>query len=136
MGYLEKNFLLHKRNEKGELLPLDYDIKEFEQFGNSKVSIIPATRGELLDIVAKIRVVRNKIDVDVDGLITEEWEKFVINHFAEPKFTKEELRDAKRVKYNGKTLDLIDILTEAIFAISGTESTDTSEEELKKNSIV
>jgi len=47
MGYLEKNFILHRRGEDEKLLPVDYFIKEL----NANVSALPITRGQYLSLI-------------------------------------------------------------------------------------
>lgn len=146
MAWLEKNFILHERDEKGNLIPIDYPVPEL----NGKiVKIMPLTRGEILSMaeerkkkIKKIMEERvkeskeNKIDIDKERKIIEDtmgpWEDFVIRHIIEPKFTKEELKDAKLIKVGDKLKDIVDVLTDAIYVVSGIESAEKAEDELKK----
>lgn len=125
MGYLEKNFLLHKRGENGQLLPIDSFIEAFK----TNVSMIPLSRGEVLDITEKLnKTIANKGNTKII------WEDVILKHMVEPKFTKEEIKELKLVKVNNIMVDAIDIFVDALYAISGISvNTKKEEEKLKKN---
>jgi hypothetical protein len=109
MGYLEKNFILHERGTDEQLLPIDYPVPEL---GGKLVSIIPMTRGELLEMGVKRKEAIAKLAEEqkdkesgktIEGATKrmqnrdETWEDFVLRHVSIPKLTKEELKDAKLI---------------------------------------
>lgn len=125
MGYLEKNFLLHKRGENGNLLPIDSFIEVFK----TNVSMIPLARGEVLDITQELKkaVAEKKPTKTI-------WEDVILKHMVEPKFTEKELSELKLVKVDNVMIDAIDIFVDALYAISGISvNTKDEEENLKKN---
>lgn len=141
MGYLEKEFLLHQRNDSGKLISIDYPIPELDK---KLVLIRPAIRGEILELLNKVRV-HTKENKDTRYL----WEQFVIDHLEKPKLTAEELTESKQILIpvkgaNGNTIkeadgttqyknkDIVDIFVDAIYAVSGIKTGKEAEEELKK----
>lgn len=168
MGYLEKEFILHKRGEDGNLLSVDYFIKEF----NAEVSVLPVTRGESIElgmktierekiintqaklieklkegrkntdkeesikeIDEKIALIENKIE-DINKERYRSTEDYILKHILKPKFTREELADAKVIILeNGKKSNIIEFLMKAVHEASGIKlSVNEEEEELKKKS--
>ena len=108
MGYLEKEFILHERNEKGKLIPIDYPIPELN---NETVRVIPLTRGALLSFAEKRKAAINKRIQELQGMAKDKGkdkeviaplsvderevtEDLIIKHVIQPKFTKEELKSA------------------------------------------
>ncbi|MCD6572128.1 MAG: hypothetical protein J7K62_02530 [Thermoplasmata archaeon] len=127
MGYLEKKFILHERDENGNLLPIDYECKEL----GGKLSIIPATRGELLRILAELRAIPD--DDKKPDAQRNVWEDFVIRHIAKPELTKEDLSNVKLMTIDGRYKDIVDLLVDVIHKVSGIEVVTKGEEEVKKN---
>jgi hypothetical protein len=126
MGYLEKKFILHERGAQGQLLPVDYDC---EILGGT-ISIVPATRGEILETIQKAR----SMGID-DNKHRAVWEEFVIQHLEIPKLTKEDFLNMKLIpkpEDPKKHIDIIDVLMDAINAVSGIDTPEKGEEELKK----
>ena len=156
MGYLEKEFILHRRGGDGELLPIDYFIKEL----NASVNVIPVTRGEFFELGnsaisreqlknSLLEKIKKGVDVIKKAELSEEIDKinkerekdtetFVINHINIPKFTLGELSDAKTIKVKDKNgeyenKNIIGIFMNAIHAVSGVEiDVEKEEEEIKK----
>lgn len=144
MGWLEKNFILHERNEKGELIPIEYPVPEL---GGQKILIMPMTRGELNDFASSRRTILNEMveeqkDKEIGKTLEgatkrlqerdKAWDEFVLKHILKPQFTMEELRDAKIIQCDGQYKDIIMIFLDAIYAVSGIESIDKAESEIKK----
>lgn len=113
MGYLEKKFLLHERDENGNILPINFFIEEL----NGEVCIIPTTRGELLRLTREDDELARKGAPREDALKL--WEEFICKHIKEPKFTTEELRETKIIRINGRQRDIVDVLIGAIYKVSG-----------------
>ena len=145
MGWLEKNFILHERNEKGELLPIDYPVPEL---GGKMVRIIPMTRGELQSMAALRKEAFEQLGKEqedkeagktIEGATKrleerdETWEEFVLRHIIKPKYTKEELKDGKMIKWEDEYRDIIMVFLDAIYAVSGIPSLKDAEDEVKKN---
>ena len=159
-GYLEKNFILHERDEKEQLIPIDYPVPELD---GKIIKIIPLTRGEILRMVAKRKERVNKLvqenlkrvkeNQDLNTTpspqleqLNSEWEDFVIEHILIPKFTRDDFKFAKLITIEQKlkgvdgkeevvkrTKDIVDILTDAIYTVSGLDMTEEeAEDELKK----
>lgn len=139
MGYLEKNFILHRRGEEGNLLPVDSFIEEF----NSTIAMTPMSRGEFLDV--KQEALNCGEELDKKRLL---WENLIVKHSVNPKFTLEEVQSMKMVikkfivkdqdkkgKETEKTLKLpmdpFDIFVENLYKISGADA--DPEKDLKKN---
>lgn len=131
MGYLEKNFILHERDSEGKLIPLDKYSKKL----GGKLLIQPITRGDVLKHFGLIKQIDMKNEPDKIGEIRT---NFILEHIIEPKFTKEELSDAKlmTIEEEGekKQTDLLTILEDDIYEASGINIVvDKKEDELKKN---
>jgi len=132
MGYLEKNFLLHERDEKGNLIPIDYKV---EDLGGQLIQVTPTSRGEQLRMA---RQLENNKQSDMKPEEMQEanlkiWIKYVLDHLLKPELTEEDLRTAKLIKVNGIVKDIVFIISNAIDDASGIEiSTEQSEEDLKK----
>jgi len=111
MGNVKEKLII-RRNEKGEILPLDIHIKGLGDF-----KVTPLLRGEVLELMAG-KQTNNNNDGDLE---------VVKKHLVEPKFTEQELND---MKWNA-----INMLSNEIFRISGVElSPENTEEDIKKNS--
>lgn len=121
MAWLEKNFILHERDENKKLLPIEYPIPEL---GGKKVLILPVSRGEILRTFSdlKLEKIGNR----------ETWEDFAIKHILKPKFTKEDFNNMKIIRYKNRYVDLLDLLIDAIYVVSGIEVSGDKEESVKK----
>lgn len=127
MGYLEKNFILHERDGEGKLIPIDKFCDKLK----GKLQIAPVTRGEVLKYFDTIKSIDVAKEQDKIGELRTD---FVLEHILQPKFTKEELYDAKLIKIEDKQTDLLTILEDEIYEASGINlAVDNKEEELKKN---
>jgi len=122
MGYLEKNFILHKRDTEGKILPIDYPLKETGIIGfeDKSIKMIPLTRGDILTMGSKEDFA---------------WEDVISEHLVEPKMTAEELRSTKILHTKeGKLVTIIDLFLTILYEISGVpKSVKQTEEEIKKN---
>ncbi len=149
MGWLEKELVLHTRNGEGDLIAIPYPIPELK---NQKVLIIPLSRGELLELFATIRNIKESVSTEKgdkgiskkesDKQIKELWEDFVIKHIEKPKFKREDFKymklppgpkfDKEKKKVVQKHVDMIDIFIDAIYAVSGIDKPEQIEEKIKK----
>jgi len=137
-NFLTKNFLTHNRGADGNLIPIEYTIPEF----NKLVSIIPTTRGEMLDLSVNIKKANlltlketkeENVSEDHAQMV---WETFIIEHIENPKLDSETFKDTKLLRTKNKLGEVIhkkitDVLLDAIYEASGIEL--EAEEELKKN---
>ena len=77
--YLKTKVFVHKRDEKGNLLPVDVDIPEMK----GKVKILPMTKGEIAKLQSEMK----------SDMTTEEQDKALIKkHILEPKFTDDDIK--------------------------------------------
>lgn len=137
MGWLEKEKILHQRDEGGKLLPITVPLEELKQAGieDINVLVIPAPRGELLRHWREIKAAQED-RTKTDALI----EAFVISHIQEPKFTAEDFATSKFFTVKNSTtgkveqMDLVSLLLNAINKASGIKTLEEAEAEVKKNS--
>ena len=122
MGYLEKNFILHERDAKGDILPIDYPLKESGIIGfeDKSIKMIPLVRGDIITM-------GNSKDFA--------WEEVISEHLVEPKMTAEELKNTKILRTKeGKLVTIIDLFLTILYEISGVKKTvKQTEDEIKKN---
>ncbi len=154
MGYLETNFILHRRGADGNLLPIDFTIEKLKM----DISITPLTRGEILDNQVKFKNAKDK------GIPSNTvWEEIISNHLIITKMSIKELHDLGMIKYkeevevekeieeevdiNGKKemqkkiikekkmvekiLDPIDLFIDAMYKVSGIDMDNNAD--IKKN---
>lgn len=115
MGYLEKNFILHRRGEDKKLLPIDYFIKEL----NANVSIIPITRGGYSSFTSKLT---HAADEKERVLL---WDTLISKHFLIPKLSIEDIKSMKMIWVKSEdgmiSVDSKNLFVDAIFKVSGIE---------------
>ena len=149
MGWLEKEFILHECDENGKLLPIDFPIKELE---GRKVTVFPVKRGRTLRL---IRDLRDSAEIESMPLIerltiidklkelehpfkttSDIWLKYAQEHLLKPNFSLEELDNHKKIIYDGRPLNFVDLIIGAIDKVSGLEvkNPEKTEEKLQKNS--
>lgn len=130
MGYLEKNFILHRRGADENLIPIDFHIVELD----ADVSMIPLTRGEILDNQIKFKEAKEK------GIPSNTiWEEIISAHLVIPKMTISELHGManirKKEQVEGKPVekifDVLDLFIDALYKVSGIEM--DTKEDIKKN---
>ena len=118
---LSKEDILYDRDEKGNLIgqevELEVDEKDEEQmkYKGEKIKVIPISRGKLKRIFSSLGE-KGKEEKDFDG-------ELILDHCADPKFTKEEIVNTKPV--------LTAIIVNTIFRESGIDVGKNS----KKNAI-
>lgn len=148
MGWLEKEFILHECDENGELLPIDFPIKELN---DRKVTVLPVKRGRTLRL---IRDLRDAAEIDAMPLVeripvieklkelehpfkstSEIWLEYAKEHLVKPKMTTEELDKHKKIIYKGIPTNFVDLIIGAIDKVSGLEvkNPEKTEEKLQKN---
>ena len=108
MSYLNKDEVLIKRNEKGELLPVDVTLELLED--KSIVQLIPLTKGDIQELYS-IESKTERFEIE-NRLISE--------HLVNPKLTIEEVKVMKPSIYGATLTALLSI------------SLDMTQEELRK----
>ena len=83
--YLKTKVFVHKRDEKGSLLPVDVDISEMK----GKVKILPMTKGEIA-----------KLQSEMKGDMTTEEQELIKKHILEPKFTDDDIKFFKVIEFS------------------------------------
>jgi len=146
MGYLEKNFLLHERDEKGQLLPIEYPCPELD----GRVLLVkPAPRGKILRVFNEAgRAIKQNNQKKHDRIMAEFAAEYILNPKTDkPLFTSEELlSDAvKTIRYKDKDgspkfYRAWDLFVTVIYKISGVDiegkdkkPIEKQEKDLKKN---
>ena len=112
MGWLEKEFILHERDENGKLLPIDCPVKEL---GGRVVTAIPVLRGETLKLFRNLKdaayienlplAERLKKEEELTAMkyeirtTSDVWRDYVVAHLVKPMITKKEIEDHKMITY-------------------------------------
>lgn len=148
MGWLEKEFILHERDENGTLLPIDCPVKEL---GGRIVTVLPVCRGETLKlfrdlkdaayIEALLLVERLKKEEELTAMkynirtTSDVWKDYAVAHLVKPSLTSKEIEDHKMITYvkDGKKtrINFVDLMVKVIDKVSGIKIK-SAEEDLQK----
>jgi len=121
--YLEKEQTLIRRDEKGNVLPIEVSLETLKD--KPKVKVTPLLKGEIQKMLIAPNEEQQKLE-----------EEMILNHCVEPKYTKEELEYIKPEIYGALKLAILSISTGRSQDEIRDESLGRiiSEEELKKKS--
>lgn len=153
MGWLEKEFILHERDENGTLLPIDCPVKEL---GGRIVTALPVCRGETLKLFRDLRdaayiealplVERLKKEEELTAIkynirtTSDVWKDYAVAHLVKPSLTSKEIEDHKMITYikikDGKKvptrINFVDLMVKVIDKISGIRIKGVEEDLQKK----
>jgi len=122
MGYLRKEDILIRRDEKGNLLPVEIQLELLPE--KPTVKITPLTKGEIQRLFA----VKNENQQDEESAT-------LCKHCIEPSFTQEEFEFIKPEIYGAIKIAILSLsLNKEQTNLQSDITAALTEEELKKNS--
>jgi len=137
LARLQANEILHRRNEKGELIPVEVELEAFRKYeyvevkqkdGKIKrerklkengptVMVIPLMRGEIQRMMAEAEQKKKAGETNVFETDSKKDVELLLKHLVDPKLTEDQIRDLKP--------DYAGAIVTAIMAVSLNQSQET-----------